>query len=323
MRQIGWETRSRGKVIVAAALCLWTVPVTPAAALQAEAVPPARTFASAQEAYRVGQAFVRSKNMKEGQAALEQALTLKPAAPLKTQVLQALLVPYATLEDVEPMVRTADLLIREAKAPAELLSARRSLLTYLAQKKKAAEVTPRYEMALKNQPADRTALIILSGLYADALKQPQRGGELTDTLLELLRREYRMNVPSGVLSEMARQYDRCNRHREAAALWEELAAASEHLRPFHYKEAAVAWLKAQDKEKALNLARTAVAGPAEMRTNLLAHFWHRHLGEVFLATGDYRLAIEQLEKAVAKAEVEGYKRECEKKLEEAKKALGV
>lgn len=177
MRQPGGERQIRGKTIAAVALCLWLGAGADAAAQPAETAAPAKTFASAQEAYRVGQAFIRSKNLKEGQTALEQALALK------------------------------------------------------------------------------------------------------------------------------------------------LAAVGEHLRPFHFKEAAVAWLKAQDKQKALITARTAIAGPADMRTDLLPHSWHRHLGEVFLATGEYRLAIEQLEKAIAKATVEGYKRECEKKLEEARKAL--
>lgn len=90
------------------------------------------------------------------------------------------------------------------------------------------------------------------------------------------------------------------------------------LKAWHLKEAAVNWLKAQDKDKALAAARAAVAGDPESRNQLLAHFWHRGLGEVFLETAQYPLAIEHLEKAIQNSTIEGYIKDCQKKLEEAR-----
>lgn len=286
------------------------------------AAQPTPTFTSVQEALRVGEAYVRSKNLVQGRQALEQGLKLNPDARHRYRLHEALVPVYQTLDDPEPMITTIDFLLRNADGPANLLTARRQILNYAVKHKNGAAITPRYEKALASQPLDRPALIILSGLYAEALKQPKRGGELTDTLIGEFRKQYRDKVPTGILSDYAQQYGKCERHREAATLWQELISADNHLRSWYAKELAVSWLAAGDKEKARAAAVAAAAGEADKRSSLLAHFWHRHLGDVFLATGDYGHAILQFEKAIANTEIQGYKQECQKKLEEARKAAG-
>ena len=56
----------------------------------------------------------------------------------------------------------------------------------------------------------------------------------------------------------------------------------------------------------------------EERSKQLTHFWHRALGELFLDTGEFKRAVEQLEKAVQTTDLDGYKKDCQKKLEEAR-----
>lgn len=305
-----------------AALLLPLSLVFPHAAGAQQAAQPPPTFTSAQEAHKVGMAYVRSKNMVQGREALEQALKLNPDANLKYRIHEGLAEVYQTLPDPEPMAATIDFLLRNAVGPAQILNGRRRLLNYAIKHKNGAAIAPRFEKVLTGQPLDRPALIVLSGLYAEALKQPKRAGELTDTLLGEFRKQHHGKVPTGVLSDYAQQYGKCERHREAAALWEELIVADNHLRPWYAKELAVSWLAAGDREKAKAAAKTAAAGPADDRGSVLTHFWHRHLGDVFLATGEYGPAILQFEKAIAATEIGGYKEDCRKKLEEARKAAG-
>lgn len=303
-----------------AALILPVALAFPHSATAQQAAQPTPTFTSAQEAHKVGLAYVRSKNLVQGREALEQALKLNPDANLKYRIHEGLAEVYQTLPDPEPMVGTVDFLLRNADGPAQVLNARRRLLNYAVKHKNGAAIAPRFEKILTSQPLDRPALIVVSALCAEALKQPKRGGELTDTLLGEFRKQYNNKVPTGVLSDYAQQYGKCERHREAAALWEELIAADNHLRSWYAKELAVSWLAAGEKEKALAAARSAAALPADDRGAILTHFWHRHLGDVFLATKDYGQAIIQFEKAIAATEIQGYKQECQKKLEEARKA---
>lgn len=123
-------------------------------------------------------------------------------------------------------------------------------------------------------------------------------------------------------AKLAEQYANAKQFREAAIMFEKTAPLDPKLKAWHLKEAAVNWLKAQNKEKALAAAKSAIAGDPEKRNPLIAHFWHRGLGEVFLETGQYPLAIEHLEKAIQNTDIEGYIKDCRKLLDEARKKGG-
>jgi tetratricopeptide (TPR) repeat protein len=84
------------------------------------------------------------------------------------------------------------------------------------------------------------------------------------------------------------------------------------------KEAATAWLQIDDPKKALDAARKSLASAPETRSDLLAYFWRRGLADVFLKAGDAPAAVAQYEEALKKTTIEGYRKDCEKLLAEAK-----
>ena len=59
------------------------------------------------------------------------------------------------------------------------------------------------------------------------------------------------------------------------------------------------------------------AGP-EKRGDLLLHFWHRALGQVFLETGEPVLAIEHLESTIKTTTIDGYLKDTKGELATAK-----
>lgn len=118
--------------------------------------------------------------------------------------------------------------------------------------------------------------------------------------------------------KLAQQYVNAKKYAEAALMFEKTAPLDPKLRAWHFKEAAVYWIKSQNKEKALAAAKAAIASEPEKRSPLIVHFWHRGLGEVFLETAQYALAIEHLEKAIQNTDIDGYIMDCRKLLEQAR-----
>ena len=53
---------------------------------------------------------------------------------------------------------------------------------------------------------------------------------------------------------------------------------------------------------------------------MLVYYWHNGLADVFLATGEPQLAVTHYEAALARATIDGYRRDTEKKLAEARAA---
>ena len=83
----------------------------------------------------------------------------------------------------------------------------------------------------------------------------------------------------------APQYVKAKKYKEMPELYEQIAPLDETLAAWHWKEAAAAWLLLGQKDKALAAAKKSAESPPEQRSELLAHFLHRNLADVFLATG--------------------------------------
>jgi tetratricopeptide (TPR) repeat protein len=294
---------------VLAAVLLWTP-------LQAQET---KDFQTPKEAYEVGLTFLRSKNLAKAQAALEAAAAMKPDAKLNQKILRALLQSYHKEEDYSKHKTTMEAVIRDPTSPAEKYVSRINLFSFLQARKKVEEAVEQYEEMLRKDRNDRTLLYILSGLYAEALRDPARAAAITERLAHATR-EATGKVDAQTTEQLARQYVQAGRTKDGAELYETLAGDDANGKSMHLKDAASAWLKAGEPDKAKAAAKRAAAAGPDQRSPLLTHFWHRHLGEVFLATGENRLAVEHLQKAIDNTNIEGYRKDCRELLEKAKKA---
>jgi tetratricopeptide (TPR) repeat protein len=119
-------------------------------------------------------------------------------------------------------------------------------------------------------------------------------------------------------ANMARQYVQAKQYEKAAKLYEKIAPLDEKLAAWHWKEAATAWLQAGNKTQALDAARKSNESQPEQRSDVLAHFWHKGLADVFLSAGEPKLAIPHYEKAIEKTNIQGYIDASRNKLEEAR-----
>jgi tetratricopeptide (TPR) repeat protein len=180
----------------------------------------------------------------------------------------------------------------------------------------------RYDKRLKKDENDRTALYVLSELYARAKQDPEKAIEFTHRLNKVDGKD---DAPVDVLQSgnLARQYTAARKYQEAAELYAKIAPLDEKLAAWHWKEAAQSWLKLGDKKKALEAAKKSHESMPEARNDQLAHHWHRGLGDVLLATGEAKLAVGHFEKAIELTKIDGYVKDTQASLAEARKQAGL
>lgn len=293
-------------------LCLTIAPARPAAAQE---------YQNATEAWNVAVAFLNSRNYASARAPLEAALKMADDDAFRVKVHEPLMVVYRELGESEKFIESAEYVLANSDSAPRQSLVRRSLLAHIQQQGKTDAFIKRHEEKLKQDPKNVTSLALLGDAYANLKRDPKRSAEMIERLGKLQMNEGEP-IDVNQSANLARQYTQARKFREGAELYEKIAPLDERTSAWHWKEAAKAWLSAGDKSKALAAARkSAEAGP-EKRSELLTHFWHRALGEVFLETGEPDLAITHLEGAIAATDIEGYIKDCQKALEQARKAAG-
>ncbi len=255
-------------------------------------------YGTADEAYAAGAKLHRAQDYAASQVPFEAALKLAPDDEYKLKVYQALVPAYRLLPEIDKMLVAGEFIIRHSPQKAARSLNSSSLASFLFQRGKLDVAIERYEARLKDDPKDLAALGVLSVIYLRLQRNAERSEPIADSL-------------NAVNREVAQRL--AMKHEQAALAAPQLCA-------WYLKEAAVAWLEAEQPDKALAAAKKSAASPPEQRSEILTHFWHAALGDVFLQTGEPNLAIPQLEAAIANTNVEGYRGACQLKLEQARAA---
>ena len=277
-------------LLVAALACLASAVLLPSARAQDK-------YKSFEEARSEGGRLVRNRQYAEAQEPLEAALRLAPDDKARLSVYQALVPAYRTLPEIDKLLEANEFIIRHSDRSAGRSLPARDVASFLHQRGKVDVGIERYEAQLKKDPDDIAALSILSIIYTRLKRDEARGQELARRQAEV---------------------DRKIAQRVAEKLEKE-AEASPNQAASHLKDAAQLWLEAGEKAKAVATAKRSAGSPPEKRSELLTFYWHDGLGDVFLATAEPKLAVEQFEAALAVAR-DFQRKAAEKKLAEAKAA---
>lgn len=279
-------------------------------------------YTSADAAYGVGAALYNNRDYAGAREPLEAALIMAPDDDFRIRVYRALLAPYRQLGTIEPFVGACEYIIRHSDRDAEQSLTRRTLLSFVHERGKVDAFIKRHEERLKKNPKDRLSVYVLSEVYSDVRENPARSIELLKQLAELDGKDAGEAINVNDLAKLATQHIRAKEYQKGAELYEKIAPQDKKLEAWHWKEAATAWLKLKQYDKAVAAAKKSAEAEPEKRSELLTHYWHRHLGDVFLSTGEAKLAIPQFEKAIESTKIEGYIKDCKASLEEAKKKAG-
>ena len=258
----------------------------------------AEEFKNAREAYNAGVRKLRDKETAATQAPLEAALRLAEDDDFRIKCYDALMPAYRLSSEIDKMVEACEFIMSHSRVTAKRSLTGRALVSFLRERGKLESAVERYESQLKGNADDVVALQVLTLVYTLVDRKPERANELKEHLAELDR----------------------DAARQRALQFEKDAADAPRLEAWNWKEAAVAWLEADDPARAKEAAKKAVASGPEARSSVLTMYWHEALGDVFLKVGEARLAIERFEIAVDVAISDIHRKGLEKKLAEAKAA---
>lgn len=277
-------------------------------------------YTSADQAFGVGAAHYNSRNFAASREPFEAALILAPGkdAAYRIKVYRALTASYRQLENIDPFIQASEYVIRHSDRAAEQSLTRDSLLAFITERVKLEPFIQRHEERLKKDPKDRLSVYLLSEVYLSVRVNPERATELLNQLATLDGKKAGEPADVNASAKLAAQYVRAKEYQKGAELFEQIAPLDKRQEAWHWKEAAQAWLKLKQKEKALAAAKKAVEIGPDKRSDLLAHYWHRHLGDVFLAVDEPKLAIPQYEMAIETTKIEGYIKDCKGSLAEAR-----
>lgn len=255
-------------------------------------------YNSAQEARSAGAKLYNARKYAEARAPLEAAIALADDAAFKVGVYRALLQSYRQLPEIDHFLQAADFICQHSESAAERLLTARSLASFVHERGKTADAVKIYEAQLAANPQSKPALCALSAIYLRAEPNPTRRAELLVTLAEVQRQE------DALLAEKL---------EKSAAQQPALAAP-------HFKDAAAAWQRAGNVEKARAALASAEANGPDARTELLAHFWHKGMADTYLALNQPKQAIPHYEQAITKTSIAGYIQECQQQLAKARQA---
>jgi tetratricopeptide (TPR) repeat protein len=257
----------------------------------------AADFKDYNDALRQGSRLAREMKHAEAQEALEAALKLARDDKERLQAYQLLLSPYRALPEIDKMLAAQEFILLHAETKARRKNAASDVGSFLHQRGKIDAGIERYEAKFKADPLDVAALHILPVLYKQFRKD------------EALAQAIQVQADS-LDRKLAKQL--AEKHEAAAAAAPKLAA-------WNWKEAAVAWLEAEDNAQALAAAQKSAASAPEERSTILAYYWREALGDVLLKTGEPKEAVKHYEAAMLVAPSQLHRDGITKKLAEAKR----
>jgi tetratricopeptide (TPR) repeat protein len=278
-------------------------------------------FKTFRDAHNAGVKLINAGNLADARAPLEAARKLAKTDAEKLEANRTLTVPYRELQEIEPMQTAAEFIITNSQQAAERSLTRGAMLEFIQRRGKMKSAIEAYEAKLKKSPDDRTLMYILTEAYGRYLKNATRAAELGVKLAEIDKKSGKPQDGMGQ-AEAARQLVLAKKFKEGAELFEKAAPLDPKTQAWNLKEAAVAWMKSGDKEKALAAAKLSTEAPPEKRSELLTYFWERALADLYLDAGEAATAVTHYEKAIAVCTIDGYLKDSKAKLAKAKAAAG-
>lgn len=278
-------------------------------------------FKSFEEAWSVGVAFYNAGNHEAAQAPLEAALKMAKDDEAKVQVYEALIATYRRSDKTDKMTQAVEFVLYNHKSDIHKSLTRRSYLSFLYQRGKIDEAVKRYEKKLKQSPDDLVSLYLLSEIYSDIERNPERATEILERLQKLDPVSKDDPEAANKQAKIASQFMRAKDYKKAAEIYESIAPLDKKLAGYYLKEAAIAHQKLGNTDKAIEFARLAVEAGPDTRNEQLTYFWSRQLGDLFLELELPGEAIPLLKEALTKTTIEGYLKDTQANLDIAERKV--
>lgn len=269
------------------------------------------------DAMAAGAKALKAQNYLAAEEPLEAAVDLAKDDFTRIKVYRMLFPSYRLQPEITKMLNACEFILDHSQSSPEKSIIRRELLNFVKQRGKTDSLIEHFDKRLSQDENDRTALFVLSEAYDVLKKDPEKGAAYTERFTKVVEADGE-EVDVLTYAKLAAQYVSSKKYQQGAELYEKIAPKEETMTAWHWKEAAAAWLKADEKEKALAAAQNSTKHGPESRSQLLTYYWNDQLGDVYLDLENPALAIPHYEAALKSTNIAGYIKSTEESLEKAR-----
>lgn len=250
----------------------------------------------------------------DAENAMNQAFELATSERRKAEVQQLLMTVYSKTGRPDLLFQAAEYVAKHHPHPASVSITIRSLVTSVRRLEWHEELTKRYEAALKENPKDRVALMIMDRFEYLVTRDYEKRRGYIERLIALDQEEGK-EIDAEMHRDRAFMLRLERKPAEAAQAYEAIAELDESSRAYSLMFAAENWQRAKDKTKALAAAKRADEIGPDARARKSLYQWHRGLGEVFLYAHQREKAIKHLTTAKEDAGIDAYRDQCSELIE--------
>ncbi len=272
-----------------------------------------RAYASYRDANSAGYELKNAGDLTASRDAYEAAMTFESTDRQKCEVYRALVSIYPELNQWEQMFEATEHIVENAPYPAFASLTVRSMISMVHRKKQQDLLFERYEAKLKDQPKDRTSLVILESATQQLSHDMPLRAEYLRRLIELDKEagkapDYEMQAQLAFTLRLS------NNETESAELYEAIAKSDADYQAYCLAQAAESWQRAGADKKSIVAAKQASKLGPGVRANRSLYEWHRLLGDIFLKHLDKQRALKHYTAALENANIDPYRDQCREQL---------
>lgn len=277
----------------------------------------AKDYQNSREAWNAGAGFMNAGNYAAAQEPLEAAFKLSDNDAEKMRIQRALVVCYRLLPEPEKFIECNEYIILNSDHDATKSVTRSSLLSFMFQRGKIDQLETRYQKNIKDKKQEELSHFMLSEMYGRYKRNADLAIKHTEALAKLTK-DSGGGMTATQVAELGRQYQNSKKYKEAAEAYEKAAGMDERTASWNWKDAAGAWMKLNQPEKAQAAIKKAEELGPDTRSDQLTYYWHKSLADLLLELNEPKRAIPHLEAALEKTTIEGYRKTCEADLARAR-----
>ena len=288
-----------------------------------------RKFESADEAYEIGISFYNARRYEEARRPFEAALKLTEDTKTKIRIYRALMASYRHVPEFQPMRTAVEFIIENSDRAAERSLARRSFMSFAFQRGQQDNLIKRYETMHSQDAKHYLPVYLLAELYERG--NPKKAIEFNTKLQELdaaNRTNSKVELTEAETLKIARmnarlatQYANDKQYVRAAELFLKIAPEEKATQAWHMKEAASAYAKAGETDKAMKVLKSLEKVAPEKRNDQLTHYYHRQIADLYTELEQFAKALPHYEIALKKTTIEGYINDMRAAIESTKRNI--
>ncbi len=240
----------------------------------------------------------------------EKAIELAEDDRERCEAHENLLRIYPEIKRLDKFFESLEYILVHAPTPAFSSLSLDSAISVCQRKGLTGKMRERYENTLTQSPKDRIALTVMSELSRNLSRNYSVRAGYLQQLIDLDKEEQKA-PNSRLYTQLAFMWQLDNQYLKAAEMYEFATSLDKDSERECWKDAALCWKKAGNKDKSLAAALRAYELGPDPKDTFRRMNWYRDLGQLFVLLGQKKIALEYTAAALKEVRYENDRESCE------------